>query len=80
MAGDFFKWQSEAPFEGGYDYTFFCALHPTMRQDWAAAWARHLKPDALLVCLAFPLNHTQEGPPWPVTVDDYKKLLLPQGE
>ncbi|KAL4857926.1 Protein LOW PSII ACCUMULATION 1 [Chlorella vulgaris] len=79
VAGDFFKWQGEAPFEAGYDYTFFCALHPTMRQDWAAAWARHLKPDALLVCLAFPLNHTQEGPPWPVTVDDYKQLLLPQG-
>ena len=26
-----------------YDYTFMCALHPDMRGDWAAAWARYIK-------------------------------------
>jgi SAM-dependent methyltransferase len=80
--GDFFKWtHPEVPqWDVGYDYTFFCALHPSMRGDWASAWARLLAPGARLICLAFPLNHgTQTGPPWPVTLDDYKQLLLPAG-
>lgn len=80
--GDFFTWTHPevARWDVGYDYTFFCALHPSMRRDWAAAWARLLAPGARLACLAFPLNHdTPTGPPWPVTLDDYKSLLLPAG-
>ena len=47
-AGDFFRWrhQEHEHYELGYDYTFMCALHPEMRGDWAAAWARHLTPGA----------------------------------
>lgn len=65
------------------DYTFFCALHPAMRHDWAAAYARYLAPGALLVCLAFPIVPAGEhptGPPWPVKPQDYKDVLLPLGE
>ena len=84
-AGDFFKWQhpSIAAFDAAYDYTFFCALHPAMRKDWAAAYARHLAPGASLACLAFPVvpaGEGQAGPPWPVKPQDYKELLLPLGE
>lgn len=82
FAGDFYKWQhpSGASWEVAYDYTFFCAMHPDMRQDWAAAWGRHLRPGAQLVCLAFPLiPEGTAGPPWPVTTQLYKDLLVPQG-
>lgn len=84
FVGDFFKWQHESvpSWDVGYDYTFMCALHPTMRPDWAAAWARYLaQPGSQLVCLAFPLNSDSEtGPPWAVTVQQYKDLLRPHGE
>lgn len=82
-AGDFFKWQhhSTSSWDVGFDYTFMCALHPDMRSNWAAAWARHLGPGGLLICLAFPVvpDDGQQGPPWPVSVELYKQLLLPQG-
>lgn len=54
-----------------------------MRRDWAAAWARALRPGAELVCLAFPIggkDGVETGPPWPVQPQQYKDLLLPQGE
>lgn len=60
-----------------------CALHPGMRQDWAAGWARGLAPGGKLVCLAFPIDPArkgQPGPPWYVEPQDYKDLLLPLGE
>lgn len=65
------------------DYTFFCALHPAMRRDWAAGYARLLAPGALLACLAFPIVPAGEhptGPPWPVKPQDYMDVLLPLGE
>lgn len=42
LRGDFFT--HSATFDVGYDYTFFCALHPDMRKDWAAGWARIIVP------------------------------------
>ncbi|KAL4418915.1 hypothetical protein ABPG77_003705 [Micractinium sp. CCAP 211/92] len=81
-AGDFFKWAcpSGQPFDLGFDYTFMCALHPDMRGDWAASWARLLRPGATLACLAFPIDPERgTGPPWPVTPQQYKDLLLPAG-
>lgn len=56
------------------------ALHPGMRADWAASWARLLRPGATLACLAFPIDPERgTGPPWPVTPQQYKDLLLPAG-
>ncbi|PSC72662.1 S-adenosyl-L-methionine-dependent methyltransferase [Micractinium conductrix] len=81
-SGDFFAWKCPTgeAFDLGFDYTFMCALHPNMRADWATSWARLLAPGATLACLAFPLNHDKEtGPPWPVTEQMYKDLLLPAG-
>ena len=72
--GDFFAWKGQ--YDIGYDYTFFCALHPDMRKDWAAAWKGLLKPGGLLITLIFPVDperHT--GPPWPVTPEMYTEHL-----
>lgn len=82
VQGDFFKWTSSSSegFDIGYDYTFFCALHPDMREDWAKAWYRHLAPGGKLITLIFPIeDEGRVGPPWPVSHEAYTKVLLPAG-
>lgn len=57
-----------------------CALHPDMRADWAASWARLLKSGGLLKTLIFPVDpERQTGPPWPVTPEIYEELLTKNG-
>lgn len=81
IQGDFFKWSSpDGGFDIGFDYTFLCALHPEMRQDWAKAWALHLAPGGKLITLIFPIEEDGRiGPPWPVQPKLYEDLLLPLG-
>lgn len=43
-------------------------MHPSMRQTWAANWARLVRPGGTLVTLIFPVvpeGSIQEGPPFP---------------
>lgn len=55
-------------FDVGYDYTFFCAIHPSMRGDWGRAWAEHIKSGGKLVALCYPDNPSKkDGPPWHVS-------------
>ncbi|CUS15357.1 unnamed protein product [Tuber aestivum] len=86
VEGDFFKddWiqAMEIDLRGGfdlvYDYTFLCALHPTLRLSWAARMAELLAPQrGLLVCLEFPLYKPIEagGPPWGLKNEVYDELL-----
>ncbi|KAF3046197.1 hypothetical protein E8E11_008201 [Didymella keratinophila] len=73
LLGDFFErdWESQVgtDFEGFdiiYDYTFLCALLPSMRQDWAQRMSQLLSPTGMLVCLEFPMWKplTAPGPPY----------------
>ena len=44
---DFFNFelpQDGEKFTIGYDYTFFCALPPKMREDWGKRYAEIIKP------------------------------------
>ncbi|GBF87306.1 thiol methyltransferase [Raphidocelis subcapitata] len=84
VQGDFFTYSDDVvpAFDAGYDYTMLCALHPSMRPAWAAAWARLLRPGGHLVTMVYPVDSSLEsrpGPPWPVTPGLYKDLLLPAG-
>ncbi|KAH8432480.1 uncharacterized protein LDX57_010117 [Aspergillus melleus] len=67
-SGDFFKsdWEDGMKFDLIYDYTFLCALHPSMRAQWASRMAGLLAPKGHLVCLEFPLwkDPKLPGPPW----------------
>ncbi|CAL8462654.1 g2187 [Coccomyxa elongata] len=79
--GDFFKYE-DGLFEIGYDYTFLCAMHPDMRDRWAEAWARQIKPGGELVTLMFPVDASMprdQGPPFPLTPELYSELLSPHG-
>ncbi|KAF2654466.1 thiol methyltransferase [Lophiostoma macrostomum CBS 122681] len=76
IAGDFFArdWEAQcrngvgdrAGFDLIYDYTFLCALLPSMRPDWRRRMSELLAPDGILVCLEFPMykNLKAAGPPW----------------
>ena len=62
-------------------HSFFCALHPNMRQHWASTWAKVIKPGGFLVTLEFPIRpDDNSGPPWAVTPQLYSDCLTPQGE
>lgn len=42
---DFFTFADPAgAFDMGYDYTFGCAIHPSMRPAWGQSWARLIQP------------------------------------
>ncbi|ORX61561.1 S-adenosyl-L-methionine-dependent methyltransferase [Hesseltinella vesiculosa] len=67
---DFFNYDFPADgYDLAYDYTFFCALHPTYRETWAKRYSELVKPGGTLVCLMFPLHDKEGGPPYRVTVE-----------
>lgn len=88
---------TEKKFDVIYDYTvcngadglvyianffqFLCALHPTMRAQWASRMADLLVPEGLLICLEFPLfkDLSLPGPPWPLN-GVYWNLLSEGGD
>ena len=83
LQGNFFTYTSPdgTGFDVGFDYTFFCALMPKMRDDWGPSWQRILRPGGLLITLIFPVDSSleQSGPPWPVNPPLYKQYLLKNG-
>jgi SAM-dependent methyltransferase len=73
-----------------FDYLFFAALDHDLRNKWAKSMKRLLcnqpavsTSPALLGTLIFPLRRENEdpsqGPPFPVTLADYEKVLNPEG-
>lgn len=75
--------KEEDMFDFVYDYTFMCALNPTIRPDWAAQMKAIIKPQGELVTLIYPVNDKPlvlDGPPpFPVSLDLYRSLLEPIG-
>ncbi|RHY68587.1 hypothetical protein DYB34_008831 [Aphanomyces astaci] len=78
-----------------YDYLFFAAIDPSMRAACAARFHALLRPDTgRLVTLLFPLappplplsyssisssTSTDQGPPYVLSLDDYRHILEPAG-
>ncbi|KAL8628617.1 hypothetical protein Q9189_005663 [Teloschistes chrysophthalmus] len=85
LTGDFFqsKWASDVggveSFDLIYDYTFLCALRPTMRPAWAQQMSRLLtkNPSGRLICLEFPSYKDPliGGPPFGLTPSTYVEHL-----
>lgn len=76
--GDFFKddFKKEVVVKEGedwdgkfdllYDYTFLCALPPSLRPSWSLRYTQLLSPTGHLICVEFPSTkpETSGGPPW----------------
>ncbi|KAG5298354.1 thiol methyltransferase [Histoplasma ohiense] len=91
VQGDFFKndWLKtigvgEGGFDLIYDYTFFCALNPLLRPQWAARMTQLLAPSPRgnLICLEFPTakDPTTGGPPFASPPTAYMEHLSHPGE
>jgi SAM-dependent methyltransferase len=75
---DFFAFEIEGGVDFVWDYTFFCALDPERRGDWAEVIARLLRPGGLLATLIFPFEDPisdREGPPWPINTELVRGFL-----
>lgn len=53
------------------EQTFFCALNPGLRQNYAIKMAKLLKPKGKLVGLLFDFELTEEGPPFGGSKSEY---------
>lgn len=85
ICGDFFT-HALPTFDLVFDYTFFCALPPSLRSQWGARTASLIKPGGRLLTLAYPLateemasNPEASGPPFPVSISQYRLALEPHG-
>ncbi|GAA5835939.1 hypothetical protein JCM9279_002146 [Rhodotorula babjevae] len=77
-AADFFSFPlpSDEPFSFAFDYTFFCAIPPSLRAKWGQRYGEVVRPGGLLVALAFPLDGDREGgPPYSVSEEAYDAAL-----
>jgi SAM-dependent methyltransferase len=75
--------QEDCKFDFIFDYTFFCALPPSLRRKWGETMSSLLRPDTgRLFTIIFPIlpgEDRSKGPPYPVTIDDYRSSLEPVG-
>lgn len=73
--GDFFD------HNGSYDLileqTFFCALHPSLRQQYVKTVYWLLKPQGKLAGVLFNTDFDKEGPPFGGSEEEYKPLFEP---
>ena len=61
--------------------SFMCALHPSLRNDWARTWNKVVKSGGYLIALEYPIRPDDKtGPPWPVSPQIYADLLMPLGK
>ncbi|MEM1007385.1 MAG: methyltransferase, partial [Myxococcota bacterium] len=51
---DFFSFTPPQPYELIWDYTFLCAIPPSMRDEWAQQMKQLLAPQGELITLIFP--------------------------
>lgn len=72
---DFFTYKPDASFDLILDYTFFCALEPSLRPLWASKMAELLAPDGELITIMFPMAEHDGGPPYAVSLEAYEKTL-----
>ena len=63
MCGDFFEFSpTEGRFDVVFDYTFLCAMPPSLREKWAQKMSKLVKTNTgRLVTLIFPIGDFKGG-------------------
>lgn len=77
--GDFFKsdtFNSEVKFDLIVEQTFFCAIHPSMRPNYAKRMSELLKPGGKLMGLLFDFP-LESGPPFGGSEAEYRTYFEP---
>ena len=69
----------DGEFDYVLQYTCFCAIDPSRREDYADLVARLLKPGGTYIDLAFPLDGRRGGPPFAVSEHEVVKLFEKRG-
>jgi methyl halide transferase len=64
-------------FDGVWEYTCFCAIHPGRREEYARVMAAILRPQGTLLGCFYPLREGTGGPPFPVTAEGVRRVLEP---
>lgn len=71
--GDFFELDQK--FDLIIEQTFFCALQPSQRKDYAIRMTEVLKPGAKLAGVFFDFPLTEQGPPFGGSSEEYEDLF-----
>jgi len=70
-------------YDGAFDYlleyTCFCAIDPQRRSEYADVVTRLLKPEGILIDLAYPLDNRKDGPPFGLTDSELLDLFQERG-
>jgi SAM-dependent methyltransferase len=64
-------------FDGVWEYTCFCAIDPARRAEYVASLAGAVRPGGWLLGCFFPLRGSPAGPPFPVSMDEVRRVLRP---
>jgi methyl halide transferase len=64
-------------FDGVWEYTCFCAIDPVRRGEYVASLAHAVRAGGWLLACFFPLRSTSAGPPFPVSMDEVRRVLRP---
>jgi SAM-dependent methyltransferase len=71
--GNFFEIQDK--FDLVLEQTFFCALNPSLRQDYIEQMSKIIKPKGNLIGLLFSMEFDREGPPFGGVMNNYKAMF-----
>jgi methyl halide transferase len=75
LTGNFFDCRGQ--FDLVLEQTFFCALDPALRKDYAAHMHALLKNNGKLAGVLFNKIFTTDGPPFGGTIEEYTGLFSP---
>lgn len=71
IQGNFFEHKSQ--YDLIIEQTFYCALNPTLRDDYVEKMSELLKPKGKLIGLLFDFELTEQGPPFGGNIEEYQK-------
>jgi SAM-dependent methyltransferase len=67
----------DGTFDYALEYTCFCAVDPARRTDYVAVLTRLLRPGGELIALFYPLRDGVDGPPFPSSEAEIRRLFSP---
>jgi len=64
-------------FDGVWEYTCFCAIDPARRPEYVRLVRDLLKPDGWFLACFYPLRQGTDGPPFPTSEAEIRRLFIP---